>query len=60
MQANKRNLPWRHTKEPYNIWLSEIIMQQTRVAQGTPYYLRFLKKFPAVEDLASAKEENGA
>lgn len=54
---NKRDLPWRKTRDPYNIWLSEIIMQQTRVAQGLPYYLRFLERFPTVGDLAAAGEE---
>ena len=53
---NKRNLPWRHTKDAYKIWLSEIILQQTRVQQGLPYYNRFVEKFPTVHDLASAKE----
>jgi A/G-specific adenine glycosylase len=54
---NKRALPWRNTSEPYNIWLSEIMLQQTRVAQGLPYYLKFCKAFPKVEDLANASEE---
>lgn len=54
---NKRDLPWRTTTDPYKIWLSEIILQQTRVAQGTPYYLRFIEAFPEVTDLAGAKEE---
>ncbi|MGF1559909.1 MAG: A/G-specific adenine glycosylase [Flavobacteriaceae bacterium] len=54
---NKRLLPWRSTKEPYKIWLSEIILQQTRVAQGTPYYLRFVETFPTVHDLSGASEE---
>ena len=54
---HKRDLPWRKTRDPYSIWLSEIIMQQTRVAQGLPYYLRFKKRFPKVEDLASAEQE---
>ena len=54
---NKRNLPWRGTKNPYKIWLSEIILQQTRVAQGTPYYLKFVENFPTVQDLANASEE---
>ena len=54
---NKRNLPWRSTKEPYKIWLSEIILQQTRVAQGIPYYHKFVEHFPTVQDLASASEE---
>jgi len=54
---NKRTLPWRKTTDPYKIWLSEIILQQTRVAQGTPYYLRFVDSFPTVRDLANASEE---
>ena len=54
---NKRNLPWRNTLDPYTIWLSEIILQQTRVDQGTSYYFRFIKNFPTVFDLAAASEE---
>lgn len=54
---NKRDLPWRSTKDAYKIWLSEIILQQTRVAQGTAYYLRFVEKFPTIEHLARAKED---
>ncbi|WP_424003188.1 A/G-specific adenine glycosylase [Maribacter sp. IgM3_T14_3] len=54
---NKRSLPWRENTDPYKIWLSEIILQQTRVAQGTPYYLRFIETFPTVDDLANANEE---
>ncbi len=54
---NKRDLPWRKTKDPYSVWLSEIILQQTRVAQGLPYYLRFMEAFPTVNDLANAEEE---
>lgn len=54
---NKRNLPWRETTDPYRIWLSEIILQQTRVNQGLPYYLRFIEKFPNVKALAAASEE---
>ena len=54
---NKRDLPWRHTKNPYNIWLSEIILQQTRVVQGLPYYNKFIESFPNVESLANAEEE---
>jgi len=54
---NKRDLPWRNTIDPYHIWLSEIMLQQTRVAQGLPYYLRFTDAFPAVFDLAKASEE---
>ena len=54
---NKRELPWRNTKNPYFIWLSEIILQQTRVEQGLPYYLKFIKAFPTVTDLATAKQD---
>jgi A/G-specific adenine glycosylase len=54
---NKRDLPWRDTKDPYIIWLSEIILQQTRVAQGLPYFYRFTAAFPHVEDLANASED---
>jgi len=54
---NQRDLPWRQTRDPYCIWLSEIMLQQTRVAQATPYYLRFLEAFPSVVDLAEASEE---
>ena len=54
---NKRDLPWRATKDPYQIWLSEIILQQTRVEQGKPYYFKFLKAFPDVFSLANASEE---
>jgi len=54
---NKRDLPWRKTVDPYKIWLSEIMLQQTRVAQGTPYFLSFVSAFPTVFDLAAANEE---
>jgi A/G-specific adenine glycosylase len=54
---NKRNLPWRHTTNPYTIWLSEIILQQTRVEQGLPYFNRFLEKYPTVSDFAAATED---
>ena len=54
---NKRPLPWRNTKDPYKVWLSEIILQQTRVAQGLPYYERFVHTYPLVEDLAAASED---
>ena len=54
---NKRDLPWRNTTNPYPIWLSEIMLQQTRVAQGTPYFLSFTTAFPTVFDLATANEE---
>lgn len=52
-----RDLPWRKTKDPYFVWLSEIILQQTRVAQGTSYYHKFIENFPTVFDLAEADEE---
>ena len=54
---NKRDLPWRNTTNPYFIWLSEIMLQQTRVAQGMPYFLSFTTAFPTVFDLAKADEE---
>lgn len=53
---NKRDLPWRETQNPYEIWLSEIILQQTRVLQGLPYYRKFIRKYPTVSDLAIADE----
>lgn len=56
--ANKRDLPWRETKDPYRIWVSEIILQQTRVDQGMPYYHRFLEAFPMVADLAKADQDS--
>lgn len=55
---HKRDLPWRHTRNPYLIWLSEIILQQTRVKQGMPYYLAFAEKFPTVQALALAEERD--
>ncbi len=55
--THKRDLPWRNTNDPYLIWLSEIILQQTRVAQGLPYFLTFTSHFPQVSDLAGANEE---
>ncbi|MEX1189773.1 MAG: A/G-specific adenine glycosylase [Bacteroidia bacterium] len=54
---NKRVLPWRNNKNPYSVWLSEIILQQTRIEQGLSYYLKFLEAFPKVEDLANADED---
>lgn len=53
---NKRDLPWRNTSDPYKVWLSEIILQQTRVAQGLPYYEKFENTYPTVHDLAQATE----
>lgn len=57
-KKNKRELPWRDTRNPYLIWLSEIILQQTRVEQGLSYYLRFAEKYPNVKSLANAKEDD--
>ena len=54
---NKRDLPWRNTNDPYKIWLSEIMLQQTQVAQGLSYYLKFTETFPAITDLAKAPED---
>jgi A/G-specific adenine glycosylase len=54
----RRGLPWQGTRDPYRIWLSEVMLQQTQVATVTPYYLRFLDKFPTVQALAAASEEN--
>ena len=55
--ANGRDLPWRRTRDPYAVWLSEIILQQTRIAQGRAYWERFLAAFPTVEALAAASED---
>ena len=54
---NGRDLPWRRTRDPYAVWLSEIILQQTRVAQGLAYWERFMDRFPTVDDLAAAPED---
>lgn len=54
---HRRNLPWRDTRDPYHIWISEIILQQTRISQGLDYYLRFIKAFPTVAELAQASED---
>ena len=55
--ANGRDLPWRHDVTPYRVWLSEIILQQTRISQGTDYWLRFIETFPTVHHLAAAPEQ---
>lgn len=52
-----RDLPWRHTRDPYAIWLSEVILQQTRIEQGHDYWLRFMERWPRVEDLAAATQD---
>src|SRR5688572_14880881 len=54
---NRRDLPWRETNDPYLIWLSEIILQQTRVDQGMPYYFKFADKYPTINHLAKAPED---
>ncbi|HXH99666.1 MAG TPA: A/G-specific adenine glycosylase [Sphingobacteriaceae bacterium] len=54
---HKRELPWRDTTDPYIIWLSEIILQQTRVEQGTPYFHKFVENYPTVKDFAAASED---
>ena len=56
-RTNKRDLPWRQTTDPYQIWLSEIILQQTRVAQGLDYYLKFIEHYPTIFELAKAPED---
>lgn len=56
--TNKRDLPWRETENPYFIWLSEIILQQTQVKQGLPYYNAFIDRFPSIFELANASEES--
>lgn len=56
-RKNKRDLPWRNQKDAYRIWLSEIILQQTQVAQGLAYYLKFIERYPTVKDLALASED---
>src|SRR5690349_8592569 len=54
---NPRIMPWKETRDPYRIWLSEIILQQTRVQQGTPYYEKLIRLFPTVKQLAEASED---
>lgn len=54
---NSRDLPWRRTNDPYLIWISEVILQQTRIVQGLAYYSRFIERFPTINDLAKAEEE---
>lgn len=56
-ERHRRELPWRETTDPYRIWISEVILQQTRVAQGMDYYLRFTARFPDIHSLAAACEE---
>jgi len=56
-KKNKRELPWRNIKDPYKIWLSEIILQQTKISQGLPYYLKFVTNYPVISKLAEASEQ---
>lgn len=56
--GNSREMPWKGEKDPYKIWLSEVILQQTRVAQGWQYYSRFIKKYPTITSLANAKDQD--
>lgn len=56
-RLNKRDLPWRHSSSAYNVWISEIILQQTQVIQGLDYYVKFISKFPTIFDLANAEED---
>ena len=56
-KENGRKLPWRKTRDPYTIWLSEIILQQTRIEQGLPYFEKFVTKYPKIQDLAIAEED---
>lgn len=56
-EKNKRDLPWRHSKSAYHIWLSEIIMQQTQVIQGTKYFIKFINAYQTITDLANANED---
>ena len=55
--VNKRDLPWRSSRDPYLIWVSEIILQQTQIKQGLPYYEKFIKAFPRVDDLANSSSD---
>ena len=55
-EENRRDFPWRNTQDPYIIWISEIILQQTQIKQGYDYFIRFIKRFPTVKSLAEAEE----
>jgi A/G-specific adenine glycosylase len=57
-REHHRPLPWRETKDPFRVWLSEVILQQTRVDQGTAYWMRFVERYPTVQDLAAAHEDD--
>ncbi|MBT8042316.1 MAG: hypothetical protein KJN98_04040 [Pontiella sp.] len=53
---NKRSMPWRSKRTPYRVWISELMLQQTRVDQATPYFHRFMKRFPSLKSLATASQ----
>ena len=57
-EENKRTMPWKGEKDPYKVWLSEIILQQTRVEQGWSYYEKFINAYPTITQLANAKDED--
>lgn len=57
-RKTKRDLPWRYTYDPYHVWISEIMLQQTQMERGVRYFLRWIERFPAVEDVACAKEDD--
>jgi A/G-specific adenine glycosylase len=57
-EQHRRPLPWRETRDPYTVWLSEVILQQTRVSQGMPYFLRFRETYPDVQSMAAASEQD--
>src|SRR5690349_4297636 len=57
-RANRRELPWRSSRDPYAIWVSEVMLQQTQIAAVIPYYLRFMERFPTVVALAEASEQD--
>ena len=57
-KENKRAMPWKGEKDPYKVWLSEIILQQTSVEQGWNYYEKFIKHYPTITELANAKDED--
>src|SRR5947207_8167241 len=56
--VNRRDLPWRRTRDPYRILVAEVLLQRTRVASGVPYYERFLARFPTVRDIAAAPPDH--
>src|SRR6266849_412381 len=56
-RTHQRDLPWRRSRDPYRVWVAEVMLQQTRIAAVRPYYRRFLRRFPRVESLASAPQD---